>query len=323
MGLTEEEKSNEQMAVVTKGEEKSDEQTAVVTDVKKKDSEPKYKINKFITSVIVMVIGTPMIVSFLMEREFMDWGTQKAESWMSFWGGYLGAFIGLLAVLYTTNKQIKSSKMLLSEQIKEQTKQIEISANLHDDLERKRVHINTLLEKNLEIQKIIRELQKIFTKNIKKCDEIFEKVIEMNSLFTQRDILKRTLGPEMAINENNKRVISERQNYNELKISLSILVEEFQDASNRLYTYKVFIDLENDQSSDYATQISELIDHNDKIIEYITMLSENYIYGDLRKLGFFKEKIKNNKETIEKIFDDLNILSVSHINSLLNALVGR
>lgn len=98
---------------------------------------------------LIVILLVPVAVSYLMECSLMDIGTQKSESWMSFWGGYLGAILGIAGAITATTIQIKS-----------QTNQIVVAAKENDRLERVRIELNLKIEKNIELFKYYIELKR-------------------------------------------------------------------------------------------------------------------------------------------------------------------
>lgn len=118
--------------------------------------------------VVLIILSVPSIVSILMEWSWMDIGTQKAESWMSFWGGYLGAIIGIIGAITATTIQIKS-----------QTNQIVLAAKENDKLERKRINLNLKIEKNVELFKYLVELKSTIIKYDYLINTIFDEQIEL------------------------------------------------------------------------------------------------------------------------------------------------
>ena len=104
----------------------------------------------FIAAIIILLV--PLVVSYLMERSWMDIGTQKAESWMSFWGGYLGAILGIAGAIIATTIQIQS-----------QTDQIVMAASKNDEFERQRIYSSLIIDKNDVLYQKILDLKSNFT----------------------------------------------------------------------------------------------------------------------------------------------------------------
>jgi len=300
------------------------------------------RITIFIVLVILLI---PSAVSYLMERTWMNFGTQKAESWMSFWGGYLGAFIGLLAVIYTTNKQIKSSRNLMIEQLENQTKQIEISANIHDNLEKQRIYLNTILEKNLEIQKKIKELEDVFFSHksvfsdlISVMEEFYEiqnKVRKLKSKIKLEDStgMRPTVNPyydkvlEKCAALNNqgytdylkKELVSNNEIMNKtLNISQNFS-EKLEKKINDIITLKIFINSSDQyQKNDtYENKLSEVIKFIQDLVQFITMLMDSEVHKKKEEKESMVRRIEQiDKESLQ-YFKDLNFQSEVHIKSIL------
>lgn len=167
------------------------------------------KYVKPISIVLVIIFITPIIVSILMECSFMDFGSQKAESWMSFWGGYLGAILGIVGAITVTTLQISS-----------QTDQIVLAAKENDKLERARIELNLKIEKNVELFKYFVDLKreiiqyehtlKYLINEQKSLLDNFNRVAKANS----KEILGR-FGPSESVKAENKKSLERiDQEYN-------------------------------------------------------------------------------------------------------------
>lgn len=269
------------------------------------------KHNIFIIAGILFVL-IPLIVSGLMEWSWMDFGTQKAESWMSFWGGYLGAFIGLVAVIYTTNKQIENSKSIMLDQAKEQTKQIKISADIHDDLERKRIYLNTILEKTLEFQKFTRGLESMYKQHSKKAIELLNEkknIIDLLILREKQEKYMESRGDETAHEKEKKYLEDENQKIDEAFKKHQDLADQFRESkeiilgiTNAIFTYKIFIELESKDSKAYLITINSVLDKLDEFI----LFSNDFVYFNFRLFNVEIIEISRIDKTINK-FNDLKI----------------
>ncbi len=65
------------------------------------------KLNKFIISGIVMLLVIPLSIAGLMYFPLLNFAKGTVESWLSFWGSYMGAIIGASVVYFVSKYQIR------------------------------------------------------------------------------------------------------------------------------------------------------------------------------------------------------------------------
>lgn len=182
-----------------------------------------------------------------MECSLLNVGSLKADSWMSFWGGYLGAILGIIGAVTVTTIQIKS-----------QTNQIVLAAKENDKLERKRINLNLKIEKNVELFKYLVELKSTIIKYDYLINIIFDEQIELIENYSDHikissknmiDKFKNNPKLDEKNNEDFKRIdkiVTDRTEKiillgNELHQSISSL----QALSTSVLANKIFIDNTN------------------------------------------------------------------------------
>lgn len=266
----------------------------------------------------------------------MNFGTQKAESWMSFWGGYLGAFVGLLAVIYTTNKQIQNSKSLMIDQIKEQTKQIKLSAKIHDGLERKRIYLNTILEKTLEFQQFTRELENRFYKHSKISIELLNEKKELysNLLLSEREKkkfkrIRDKAGQEIAARHlrQEEKIIQDKINkHNDLTELLMESEENVKNILNAVHAYKVFLEIENNENEVYINDLENLLTEINNFLKYsgdfikINIHSFSMELDESEKISDKINEFNNLRRYLSSLFKAFSEQSGSHIKFILEKI---
>ncbi|WP_342538341.1 hypothetical protein MKY15_19775 [Sporosarcina sp. FSL K6-1540] len=127
----------------------------------------------FILSGFIIIVIVPGLLASIMNIGMFNFAPGGTDGWLSYWGGYLGGIVGLIAVVLTTqflisnqNKQhtqmIENQNKQHLEQIEEQRVAIKRAAELNDIKERNRISLTYLLKKNEEALEVIIEIQDLF-----------------------------------------------------------------------------------------------------------------------------------------------------------------
>jgi len=188
-----------------------------------------------------------------MERSFLNIGSLKADSWMSFWGGYLGAILGILGAITVTTIQIKS-----------QTNQIVLAAKENDKLERGRIELNLKIEKNVELFKYFVDLKREVLQYEYTLNYLID---EQESVIVNLETLTQANTKELLV-----RIISKRVNEDERK-SLEIADQEYNSNVERVKVLKNDLHQKMSQVKSLAANIFANIIFVDEDNEYHTVLN--------------------------------------------------
>lgn len=221
---------------------------------------------KYVKSILVGLLSillVPLIVSFLMESPLMNWGSQKAESWMSFWGGYLGAILGIIGAITATTLQIKS-----------QTNQIVLAAKENDRLERIRIGLNLIIDKNIELFRYFLELEKELNK--------YSHVLKI--LINEQIYLPQALKKIGMLNENlmnNGHQFSQVKTENETAL-IQTLGKEYDEKVDKIQTLKKELNQQiavmRSLSSSISASLFYIDDKNETYFKSIENYVENFNY---------------------------------------------
>lgn len=221
---------------------------------------------KYVKSILVGLLSillVPLIVSFLMESPLMNWGSQKAESWMSFWGGYLGAILGIIGAITATTLQIKS-----------QTNQIVLAAKENDRLERIRIGLNLIIDKNIELFRYFLELEKELNK--------YSHVLKI--LINEQIYLPQALKKIGMLNENlmnNGHLFSQVKTENETAL-IQTLGKEYDEKVDKIQTLKKELNQQiavmRSLSSSISASLFYIDDKNETYFKSIENYVENFNY---------------------------------------------
>ncbi|MEW9502797.1 hypothetical protein [Jeotgalibacillus marinus] len=84
------------------------------------------------------LILAPLVILGLLHSPLFSWALGSVDSWIAFWGSYLGALIGAGIVYFVTNKQVQAQRELHSKELEAQVellrKQIEAERETQLDL---------------------------------------------------------------------------------------------------------------------------------------------------------------------------------------------
>lgn len=58
--------------------------------------------------LVITVLGIPLALVFMLEREIFNYSIGEVDSWIMFWGSYIGAIIGASVVYFVARLQIKN-----------------------------------------------------------------------------------------------------------------------------------------------------------------------------------------------------------------------
>jgi gas vesicle protein len=116
--------------------------------------------------IIVGVLLAPLIISLLLKVHIFSFSMGDVESWIAFWGSYVGALIGAATVYLVTNLQVKEQREL-------QLQAIKLEHNNSLQREMRQFHFINDIEKIEEFDDLLEET----LDSISKCVNDFTKYI--------------------------------------------------------------------------------------------------------------------------------------------------
>lgn len=104
--------------------------------------------------ITILIMLIPLLVAIFMKLPFFSVSLGSADGWLSYWGGYLGAFLGLTAVVITTRFMMGEQRKNHEEQMKIQIESIELNNKANQKREMKQFYLTNQLSKIEEISEI-------------------------------------------------------------------------------------------------------------------------------------------------------------------------
>lgn len=125
----------------------------------------------------IFIFLLPLIVSFTMYVPFFSFSKGTIESWIGFWGSYLGNIIGLVGLSFATYYQIQEQNKLMVKELSSQNK-----------LEKNRIYLEIVLRKFDDYLSFLDTLDKClgkFDKEYLDQAKVYEELIEKSKFVEQ------------------------------------------------------------------------------------------------------------------------------------------
>ncbi|MFJ7971304.1 hypothetical protein [Psychrobacillus sp. NPDC096389] len=235
---------------------------------------------KLVVGLILTLLSIPMILSGLMTINFFGKALGSADGWLSYWGGYLGAMLGLAAVTIATQFQINSQTKLHKEQLDMQMKAIDVTAELNDSKERNRIRMTYLLNKNEEILELLIDIQSLlvtYLNSITRYAEYHEKAFMTFSTYHNLSESNKTKDDkrlEELETQYSQQVKFKNQLLDENTILRIKIVEKLSILSAKGVHFKKFHLL--DEKKYIESSLSEFYDEIESTREYRVLDKEFY-----------------------------------------------
>lgn len=147
----------------------------------------------FFIAILIMLI--PLLVAVFMKFPIFGVFVGSADGWLSYWGGYLGAFLGLTAVVITTSFMIGEQRKNHAEQMKVQIESIELNNKANQKREMKQFYLTNQLSK---IEEIIEINNRLMSSNVSLNNDlvrfsVFKEAIENGDLVERKDEFDSTI----------------------------------------------------------------------------------------------------------------------------------
>lgn len=69
--------------------------------------------------LVISILGIPLALVFILQTDLFNFSIGEVDSWITFWGSYIGAIIGASVVYFVARIQIKSQYDQQSETLRE------------------------------------------------------------------------------------------------------------------------------------------------------------------------------------------------------------
>lgn len=193
---------------------------------------------KIVVMLAIGLLGLPLTVSLSLKIPIFSTASGSVESWIGFWGSYLGNIVGLFGLYYATTKQINSQFKSLFAQ---------------DQLEKDRAYTSFLLENfkdfNRNLSFLSHELDNIYSNT----NDII--LMYSNQNFDDKESL---LNKNKVLFERALRIISENEVYLPILEVYEVKSNNIQEIENDIYMYlKKYNDLIQGIDALYPEKFSE------------------------------------------------------------------
>ena len=294
--------------------------------------------------IVIALLSLPAILSSMMTLGYFSKALGSADGWLSYWGGYLGAMLGLAAISVTTQlqinsqnqlheKQINSQNQLNEEQMRAQEKSmlkmhesqkelqkrsIDESTKANDKKERDRIYMNLLIHKNEDLIENLIELNFLISKryNILRDYVYYESLKrelegEINSEFERSISSSSRLGKILSNDEMKLRKQKLVIKIDEIKQSETEFRIKTSDISAKIKTRSMYFKGLNQQINAYRI----IIDSSHE--EFYTHIEKEDI-----NLNDFSMKIEERWEEIHRLTNQILNLCQENLLEIINGFVN-
>ncbi len=240
-------------------------------------------------AIMLVVIGTPLILVYLLDKEIFSFASGQVDSWIMFWGSYTGAIIGASAVYFVARFQ-------LQKQHEKQLKAIEVENKHNEKREMEQFLITTKLDK---YEKTIEVCERLSNLLMKISNEFVMYVTYTDIINNQEDPSKEDeLKEKIYIIENGHRSHHETITYNISKLNVltnySLEIEEECGAIIRNF-YEIWDEAKKCYLSKEVYK--KYLNPNEK---FLLNRSEETLLTLTTLIHHFNDKISNKLVEIEK-----------------------
>lgn len=231
--------------------------------------------------IISIILAIPIVMAFFMLIPLFNFATGSAESWITFWGSYLGALIGAATVYLVTSIQIKEQRQIQLEAIKKENKHAL-------DRDMRQYYFRIEIEKTQEMSEVIDKIAKeytetqIITTKLIVCSRAFETAFDQEFLY------------------NEMKKYRDEYSYN---------AEKLLSTANKLYTISHFVI----NSSPHTFSILEIVSDN-------MVLTQEHLHSDKIHEEFYTDDVSPFYKDSERIHNEFTSL-YNLINSSLKEKV--
>lgn len=230
--------------------------------------------------IFIIIIATPIILGSLIKLNIFSWSAGDVDSWIMFWGSYIGAIIGASAVYFVAQhqitKQYEQQMFLLKLESEQQLKAIELENIQSTRRELKKFNLTNKLEK---IEEMLTILERLSSLNISLNNDL------VTFSVIKYDLDKGFKDSNKSVEELEERIYSLRTDYTRHHFEImrelmrvNVLSEYVPKSSNQVTNLqKCFTDLLGDVKECYYS--------DEKYIKYlIDPDSEDYAIEQSREI---------------------------------------
>ncbi|QOS88754.1 hypothetical protein [Peribacillus sp. JNUCC41] len=162
----------------------------------------------------LLLIGFPIVLTLLLRLSIFRFAPGQVDSWIAFWGSYVGAIIGASVVYFV-------AKLQIGKQYEQQIKSIKLENEHSISREMEQFLITTRLGK--------------YEKTIKVCEKLSNLTIELNNEFvkyvTYTDIINNKEDPDRE-NDFKEKIYAIRTKHSEFHALIILNTTELMTLSN-------------------------------------------------------------------------------------------
>ncbi|PIC62991.1 hypothetical protein CSV79_14300 [Sporosarcina sp. P13] len=278
----------------------------------------------FTTALVLFTL--PAILSIVMTIDIFGKALGSADGWLSYWGGYLGAIVGLAAIAVTTQFQINSQYKLHKEQLAAQDRSmikthesqksiqmysIEESSRMNDKKERDRIYTNFLMDKNEALIEILIELNFLNTEHFNLLRDYVDyesiRIGEFKNNFLSEAIDPKVMNDQEAKNkmqELDMKIEDIKEKETEIRMKIS-------GASAKLKSKSMYFSNLELEINNYRREISAVLEE-----------FHNHIKKKDIDLKNFREKIENKSTELHDSTNGALNLCQRNLSRIVNTLIS-
>jgi len=217
-------------------------------------------------TLFILILFVPLVISFLVKIPFFQFSSGSADTWITFWGSYLGALIGAVTVYLVTTMQLREERKMQLDSIEKENQKA-------FDRDTQQYHFKIEIDKLEEFYQLIQEIS--------------DTVMKSSNVLTEYITYKQILNEE-DISEEKKSIFQERR---------KILHKEVYDMLHILtsYTFKLRI---------LPIYFNETYDLAHEMIGFLIDLAEELKKGVSNKRSY--KNYSPDKPTLSHHMKDIN-----------------
>ncbi|MGA3601747.1 hypothetical protein [Lysinibacillus agricola] len=236
----------------------------------------------------VVLIGIPILLVFLLHAEIFSYASGEVESWITFWGSYIGAIFGASAVYFVSRFQIKK-------QYEQQIKAIEIENTHSTKREMKQFYLTNKLEKIEEMQEILNNLYTI--------------TIDINNELVEFAVHKEALEKKIQSNRN----VDFIEGIYKLRTNLQ---KNYFKATSELVRFSVLSEYVKDVNPSFSFIQYEFLELYDEV-------KECYYSDEMYKEYLIKPDEPYISENADRVFKKITYLREAFLQNELKTILNE
>ena len=249
--------------------------------------EGKMKNKIYVFLLVIVVMGIPLALVFMLETEILNYTIGEVDSWIMFWGSYIGAIIGASVVYFVARLQIN----------KQHEQQIE-SIKLEN------------------IQSTKREMRSFYLKN--KLKKIEEMLILVDKLM----VIVKDLYSDLTQFATTKHML-DNDEVTERKLEFEQRIDRLRDDYHTHYENALMEIYKLRALTNYVSETVEPVKRIDKQFDDIFAEVRNCYYTEAYKKYLVEPEDSTMLGVFDETFDRLVKLNVTVLQKELNSTLKR